>query len=306
MTKFLNNDWMWQFGYVDVAHGVGTADKALLGDWLEGVYTAGSIEDALAQRSQLTPGEVIMTREGHAVSSFAVTFYAPDSEQAGMLARAQEIENLDRALRAQQLITDEARTSLVRLDAAYTEANQRLVGARRDAAESQSRAHQLQVEWMRLAQQAEAAQARRGQLDDELGEVDARLEELQERRATGEARFEELDLALADAAVKQVHVAQELQHEGRGRVVVDLVGRALLLDAAVVHHHHAVCHFHGLFLVVGDEDAGHMHLVVQAAQPAAQFLAHLGIQRAKGLVQQQHFGLYGQGARQRDPLALPA
>ena len=38
-----------------------------------------------------------MTREGHAVSQFAVAFYAPDSEQAGLLARAQEIENLDRA-----------------------------------------------------------------------------------------------------------------------------------------------------------------------------------------------------------------
>jgi chromosome segregation protein len=37
-----------------------------------------------------------MTRAGHAVSQFAVSFYAPDSEQAGMLARAQEIENLDR------------------------------------------------------------------------------------------------------------------------------------------------------------------------------------------------------------------
>jgi chromosome segregation protein len=175
---------------------------------LEGVYTAANLEQALAERARLTRGEVIMTREGHAVSSFAVTFYAPDSEQAGMLARAQEIENLDRALRAQQLITDEARTSLVRLDAAYTEANQRLVGARRDAAESQSRAHQLQVEWMRLAQQAEAAQARRGQLDDELGEVDARLEELQERRATGEARFEELDLALADAQERHAQLEE--------------------------------------------------------------------------------------------------
>jgi len=181
---------------------------ALLSDWLEGVYTAANLEQALAERARLTRGEVIMTREGHAVSSFAVTFYAPDSEQAGMLARAQEIENLDRALRAQQLITDEARTSLVRLDAAYTEANQRLVGARRDAAESQSRAHQLQVEWMRLAQQAEAAQARRGQLDDELGEVDARLEELQERRATGEARFEELDLALADAQERHAQLEE--------------------------------------------------------------------------------------------------
>ena len=59
---------------------------------------------------------------------FAVRFYAPDSEQAGMLARAQEIENLERQLRAQALIADEARSALVRAEAAYTDASQRLAG----------------------------------------------------------------------------------------------------------------------------------------------------------------------------------
>ena len=57
----------------------------MLNDWLEGVYTAAGMDEALAQRGQLTHGEVIMTRDGHAVSQFAVAFYAPDSEQAGML-----------------------------------------------------------------------------------------------------------------------------------------------------------------------------------------------------------------------------
>ncbi|MNW06767.1 hypothetical protein D3C71_2032310 [compost metagenome] len=47
-----------------------------------------------------------------------------------------------------------------------------------------------------------------------------------------------------------------------------------------------------------------MQLVVQAAQPAAQLLAHLGVQGAKRLVQQQHLGLDGQGPGQRDTLAL--
>ena len=138
-----------------------------------------------------------MTRDGHAVSQFAVSFHAPDSEQAGMLARAQEIENLGRQLRAQVLIHDEARSSLIRAEAAYTDASQRLVVARRDAGESQTRAHQLQVELMRLSQLAEASSTRRGQLDDELTEIDAQLEELAERSATGEARFEELDMQLA-------------------------------------------------------------------------------------------------------------
>jgi chromosome segregation protein len=182
--------------------------KALLNDWLEGVYTAASLDDALAQRGQLTHGEVIMTREGHAVSTFAVAFYAPDSEQAGMLARAQEIENLERLSRAQSLIADEAKAALVRLEAAYADVSQRLVAARRDAAEGQTRSHQLQVEWLRLAQQAEAAEARSGQLDEELAEVDAQLEALEERRATGEARFEALDMQLADTQERHAELEE--------------------------------------------------------------------------------------------------
>ena len=173
--------------------------QALLNDWLEGVYTAPSLDEALAARSQLTHGEVIMSREGHAVSQYAVSFYAPDSEQAGMLARAQEIENLERQHRAQSLIADEARSASVRVEAAYTEASLRLATVRREAAEAQTRAHQTQVELLRLSQQAEASQARRSQLDGELSELGAQLDGLRERRSLGEARFEELDLQLADA-----------------------------------------------------------------------------------------------------------
>ncbi|QTN25521.1 chromosome segregation protein SMC [Rhizobacter sp. AJA081-3] len=171
--------------------------KALLNDWLEGVYTAASIDEALAARGKLTHGEIIMTREGHQVSQFAVAFYAPDSEQAGMLARAQEIENLERQLRAQTLIADESRGALVRAEAAYTEASQRLLAVRRDATEAQTRAHQLQVELLRLSQLAEQTSSRRAQLDEELAELDGQLEELDERRTTGEAKFEELDMQLA-------------------------------------------------------------------------------------------------------------
>jgi len=173
--------------------------QALLDDWLEGVYTAPSLDEALAARDQLTHGEVVMSREGHAVSQYAVSFYAPDSEQAGMLARQQEIENLERQLRAQGLIADEARSASVRVEAAHTEASLRLASARREAAEAQTRAHQTQVELLRLSQQAEASQARRSQLDGELSEVGALLDALRERRSLSEARFEELDQQLADA-----------------------------------------------------------------------------------------------------------
>jgi chromosome segregation protein len=140
-----------------------------------------------------------MTREGHAVSPYAVAFHAPDSEQAGMLARAQEIENLERERRAQALIVDEARAALVRAEAAATEIAQRLVGARREAADAQTRAHGQQVELLRLTQLAEQANARRGQLGEELAEIDAQLEALEARHVEGQARFESLDTDLAAA-----------------------------------------------------------------------------------------------------------
>ncbi|HEY4081097.1 MAG TPA: chromosome segregation protein SMC [Burkholderiaceae bacterium] len=180
--------------------------KALLNDWLEGVYTAASFDEALANRDKLKHGELIMTREGHGVGQFAVSFYAPDSEQAGMLARAQEIEHLVLELRAQGLIADEARSQLVRVEAANTEAALTLTQQRREATEVQTRAHQLHVELLRLTSQAEAAGSRSRQLDEELAEIDAQSEELQERRMTGEARFEELDMQLANCQEKHAEL----------------------------------------------------------------------------------------------------
>ena len=188
----------------------------LLQDWLQGVYTASSLEEALAQRGRLQHGEVLITREGHAVSAEALTFYAPDSEQAGLLARAQEIENLQTEQRAHSLLADEARSVLVRAEAAHTEASLRATQLRQDAAATQSRAHQVEVQWLQISQQNQAALERAEQLEGELAELDAQLEALQERRATGEARFEELDLQLAQeqerhAELEEVVIDKERQ-----------------------------------------------------------------------------------------------
>ena len=201
--------------------------QSLLNDWLAGVYTAASLDDALAQRAQLSHGEVIMTRAGHAVSQHAVTFYAPDSEQAGLLARAQEIEQLDHQQRAQALVAEDARAGLIRVEAACTEANLRLVAVRREATDTQTRAHQLQVELMRLAQQADATQARSGQLDEELQEADGQLEGLDERRALGEARFEELDLQLADTQERHAELEEAVFAADRLLAEARDQGRAL-------------------------------------------------------------------------------
>jgi chromosome segregation protein len=173
--------------------------QALLGDWLHGCFTAESLEAALAQRGQLQAGQQVFVASGHVVGPHSVGFYAPDSEQAGLLARAQEIENLEKQLRAQTLIEEEARAAQHRAEAAYADAAQRLVVARREASEGQGKVHELQVEVLRLRQISEQARARGQQIDGDLAEVDAQLDDLQERRVAAEGRFEELDMQLADS-----------------------------------------------------------------------------------------------------------
>ncbi len=55
---------------------------------------------------------------------------------------------------------------------------------------------------------------------------------------------------------------------------------------------------------MSDEDAGDVDLFVEPAEPPAQFLANLGVERAERLVEQQDFGLDGERASERDALAL--
>jgi chromosome segregation protein len=184
--------------------------KAVFNEWLHGCYTASNFEDALAQRDKLQPGESIYLKSGHVVTAHSVSFYAQDSEQAGLLARAQEIENLEKELRAQAMIADEARTALVRAEAAYADASQRLVSARREATESQTQAHALQVEVLRLSQLAEQARMRSAQIDADLSEVNAQLDDLQERRETAEGRFEALDMQLADSQERHAQLDERV------------------------------------------------------------------------------------------------
>ncbi|WP_182283038.1 chromosome segregation protein SMC [Comamonas testosteroni] len=184
--------------------------RAVLVDWLTGCYTAPTLDEALAKRADLQAGETIYVPTGHAVTAHSVTFYAQDSEQSGLLARAQEIEHLEKEVRAQALIADESRSALVRAESAYADASQRLVSARREASESQSRAHELQVETLRLSQLAEQARARNAQISADLSEVETQLSDIEERKVAAEARFEELDMQLADSQERHAQLGDRV------------------------------------------------------------------------------------------------
>nr|WP_241030794.1 chromosome segregation protein SMC [Paraburkholderia sp. Ac-20347] len=172
--------------------------RAVLNEWLGTTFVANDLADALAQRAQLPEGGAFVVKAGHSVSRVGVQLYAADSEQAGMLARQQEIENLTRQVRAQALLADEARSAVVRAEAAHTQAAQVLGEARQQADRATQRVHALQMDVLKLTQAHERYTARSTQIREELEEIRAQIEEQRALRAESEANFERHDGELAE------------------------------------------------------------------------------------------------------------
>lgn len=171
--------------------------RAVLNEWLAATFVADDLAQALAQRQQLPDGGAFVVQAGHVVTRVGVQLYASDSEQSGMLARAQEIENLTRQVRAQALLSDEAKSSAVRADAAHTQASQTLAEARAAAERATQRVHALQLDVLKLAQAHERYTQRNTQIGEELEEIAAQVEEQRALRAESEAAFERHDGEIA-------------------------------------------------------------------------------------------------------------
>lgn len=172
--------------------------RALLNEWLRDVYVCADMGKALADRAGLPSGGMYVVRQGHLVDSHSVRFYAADSEQSGLLARQQEIENLRRDLKASQLIADQAVGDVSRADAAWQQVSQALAPARLRVSELTRRLHDIQLEYARLKQQAEQSGERAARIHEELGDIKAQSEDIAAAREEAEARFESLDGELAE------------------------------------------------------------------------------------------------------------
>ncbi|MEM5439310.1 chromosome segregation protein SMC [Paraburkholderia diazotrophica] len=172
--------------------------RAVLNDWLGNAFVADDLPQALSMRSQLPEGGAFVVKAGHVVTRVGVQLYAADSEQAGMLARQQEIENLTRQVRAQALLAEEAKAAAIRAEAAHTQASNALTEVRQQAERATQRVHALQMDVLKLAQAHERYTQRSTQISEELEEITAQIEEQRALRAESEASFERYDGELAE------------------------------------------------------------------------------------------------------------
>lgn len=163
--------------------------KTVVQEWLGHVFIADNLDDAMRRRDQLPQGGVLVVKDGHIVSRVSLQLYAEDSEQAGLLARAQEIDNLDLQLKAQQLILDEAQSSASHTQYAYQQAQQLAQSARQTAEQAVREAHNLEVERLQLAQADEKYRTRADQITHELTELTQQLDEIQSIRDEGQGQL---------------------------------------------------------------------------------------------------------------------
>jgi chromosome segregation protein len=176
--------------------------RALLQDWLHNVYVADDTGVAFVDRAKLPVGACFVTQQGHLISRSSVRFYASDSEQDGMLARQQEIENITKQLRAQQMLADEAKSRAVRAEAALSQATQRLQELRQRVNGLTQSVHALQIDVMKLSEVQERFNQRSTQIESDLAEIAAQEAEQQQVKAESEAKFEQLDIELAELQEK--------------------------------------------------------------------------------------------------------
>ena len=107
-----------------------------------------------------------------------------------------------------------------------------------------------------------------------------------------------------DVAGDQVGLTEEVGHERRPRVLVQVRRSTHLLDDALVHHRDVVGHRHGFFLIVRDVHEGEPDLDLDPLELDLHLSPQLEVERAQRLVEQQHLGLVDQRPAERDPLLL--
>lgn len=186
--------------------------QRVLSFWLSGVYVAQELSQALLVREQLSDGLVLVTPAGHRIDRMSVRFHAADSEQSGMLARAQEIEQLRKALRAEQLLSDASEARKVKAQSRVQELHSALPAARQEASRASQALQSAATERARLAQQRVQGEGRLQRIEEELHELSESLAEEVARLELAQEDFAAADEQLAQAQEAYEQRKDDLRH----------------------------------------------------------------------------------------------
>lgn len=185
------------------------AVQAVLGNWLHGVFVTDSLTAALADRSLLTSGEMLVTAEGHSITSCGVSYFAPDSAVHGILQRQREIAQIREECEqiGQSVLSRQQALAAVEQDDRQIAAD--IVQLRKVIEEIRTQQHDRQIQIVRLTQQIERVAQQQAQLEIELADLAVQIEEesSQKQQAETELVVCEAERVELEAQVNQAESA---------------------------------------------------------------------------------------------------
>ena len=111
---------------------------------------------------------------------------------------------------------------------------------------------------------------------------------------------------MPECATDQIGCPNEIRHKGTARRIVDLVGRADLLNRPGMHDNHAIRNGQCLFLVVSHVHRCNPEPVLQLLNLQPHFSAQLGVEIRQRLIEEDHGRGKRKAARQCHTLLLSA
>jgi chromosome segregation protein len=164
------------------------AIRPALNEWLNSVFIADDIPEALSQRASLALGETLVTRRGHVVTRHSLTYYAPDSQLHGVLARQREITETETEIYPLRERLAGGKSTLETAEEDCRELESSISRLRRDVDELQTLHHDVQMQILKLTQLNERTAQRCKQIDAELAEIAQQAEAEVLRKSNSEKK----------------------------------------------------------------------------------------------------------------------
>lgn len=198
----------------DVVRSSNAAVQAALAQWLAHVWVADDLTVALSLREQLPAHGRIVTAHGHVVDAVSVSFWAQESQSAGLLSRAAEIKTLSAQSHDQLEQLERVDQTLIAAKQSASDMQQR----QRDVSDACGRLrdelHTIEVEHSALQAAISAWQLRSSKMSQQIDELSRRLAQLKAERDECEARFMDMEESISDlhqAAIDAKGVLEEAE-----------------------------------------------------------------------------------------------
>jgi chromosome segregation protein len=195
-----------------------------LRDALGNVFILPEGENGLELARLLPAGGLLVAKSGHLYSRQGVVFHGPQSELHGVLQRQREIEELQGRIPGVERSRLELESHLRTLESDLRNAQEQVKRVREDAGRARQQDHALEVEYLKLAQTSQQAQARREAIRAELAQIEEEearerldMQEAQHALETGAAKMDEIVRRL-EIAEAQARAAQQALDAARAAI----------------------------------------------------------------------------------------